>query len=122
MLVVLGIDQTHIVKPGTDVTFCGRKIPLVVQGVTVGKATCEECNVELIKSCDIKAQERIKGLMKAERARSKAFYELSEICDHRDLDKKHCRHESLKCEADAKGISAFQNGCFRQICPLLKKD
>ena len=45
MLVVLGPDDIHVVKSGTGVTICDRKIPIVVQYITTGKATCSECEV-----------------------------------------------------------------------------
>ena len=76
--------------------------------------------VDLLKACDNVIVKHQNALMEAEGVRINAFNGLTKICDHRDTDKRHCRHEALKREADAKGVTAFQNGCHRQICPLLK--
>jgi len=76
--------------------------------------------VDILKACDTVITKHQDALMEAKEVRINAFNGLAKVCGNRDPDKKHCRHEALKREADAKGVTAFQNGCHRQICPLLK--
>jgi len=45
MLVVIGLDEIHIVKPDTDITLCSIKIPIVTQYIITGEATCSKCKI-----------------------------------------------------------------------------
>ena len=75
--------------------------------------------ITLIMSANVSIKKHEKAVYKARSVRVKLFRDLSNICEHKDPNRKHCRHRVLKERAKVAGANAFQNGCFRQICPLL---
>ena len=76
--------------------------------------------IEQIKECDKKIEDHLIDIGKRELIQVGLFRYLSEKCEHRDSDKRHCRHEELKKVADTYGCNAYANGCCMSICPLLK--
>ena len=73
-----------------------------------------------IKECDKKIKDHLLDIGKYELDQLGLFREFAKTCEHRDIDKRHCRHEELKRTADAAGCNAYANGCCMSVCPLLK--
>jgi len=76
---------------------------------------------EQIKECDRDIKNHLLLVDNYRSMKAKLFRYLSSVCEHRSVDKEHCRHEELKRTADAAGCNMYANGCCVPVCPLLKQ-